>query len=76
MLPASGAALVRAALVVPVILLVVFAGLLGFAGLLCDRERRKYVMTLTRLTLYTAGALMHGPTVMRPAGSSRRRLVR
>lgn len=58
--PASGAALVRAVLVVPVILLMVFAGLLGLAGLLCDRERRKYVMSLTRLMLDTAGALMHG----------------
>jgi hypothetical protein len=75
MLPTSGAALVRAALVVPVILLVLFAGLLGLVGLLCGRERREYVMSLTRLTFDTAGVLMHGPLVP-PAGGSRRRLGR
>ena len=58
--PASGSALVRAALVVPVILLVVFAGLLGYVRLLSDRERRKYVMSLTQLMLDTTGAPMRG----------------
>src|SRR5262249_55561348 len=43
-IPGSGTALVRAATVVPVILLVLYAWLLGMLGLLCGRERRKYVM--------------------------------
>jgi len=73
MLPTWGAALVRAALVVPVILLVIFAGLLGFVGLLCGRERRKYVMSITRLVLNTAGVLMHGPHDRGPAEISRHR---
>jgi hypothetical protein len=60
MLPASGSVLVWAALVVQVILLMVLARLLGFVRLLCDRERREYVMSLTLLMLDTAGALMHG----------------
>lgn len=76
MLPTSRTALVQVALVVPVILLVLFAGLLGLVGLLCGRERRKYVTSLYRLTLDTVGELMHGPPVVRPTGDPRRRLVR
>ncbi len=67
MLPASGAALPRAALVVPVILLVIFAGLLGPVGLLLSRERREYVEGLIRLMLAAARDLIHGPSVVRPA---------
>lgn len=64
MLPGPGTALVRAMAVVPVILLVLYAGLLGLLGLLCGRERRKYVMNLSGQAMSTAGLLMHGPAVM------------
>jgi hypothetical protein len=61
MLPGSGAVVVRALAVVPVILLVLYALLLGLLGLLCGRERRKYVTDLSRQAMGTAGMLMHGP---------------
>ena len=66
MLPVSGNAVVRAIMVIPVILLVLYAGLLGLLGLLCGRERRKYVMNLSRQAMGTASLLMHGPAVMNP----------
>ena len=70
-IPGSGTAVVRAATVVPVILLVLFAGLLGLLGLLCGRERRKYVINLHRQAMSTAGTLMHGPGSREPAGQKR-----
>jgi hypothetical protein len=66
MLPGPGTAVVRAATVVPVILLVLFAGVFGLLGLLCGRERRKYVMNLSLQAMRTAGLLIHGPAVMSP----------
>ena len=66
MLPGSGTALVRAATVVPVILLVLFAGVFGLLGLLCGRERRKYVTNLSLRAMSTASLLIHGPAVMSP----------
>ena len=63
MLPGSVTAVVRAATVVPAILLVLFAGVFGLLGLLCGRERRKYAMNLSRQTLSTAAQLIHGPAV-------------
>jgi hypothetical protein len=50
----------RALVVVPVILLVLGTFVLGLLGLLCGRERRKYVMSLSRQAMDTAGLLMHG----------------
>ena len=63
MLPGSGTAVVRAAIVVPVILLVLFAGVFGLLGLLCGRERRKYVMNLSLRAMSTASLLIHGTAV-------------
>ena len=63
MLPGSGTAVVRAAIVVPVILLVLFVGVFGLLGLLCGRERRKYLMNLSLRAMSTAGLLIHGPAV-------------
>src|SRR6185437_12517586 len=74
MLPGSGAVLVRVAAVVPVILLVLFAALLGLLGLLCGRERRRYVANLSRQALDTASVLMHGPATMGQAADSPRQL--
>jgi len=59
MLPGSGTAVVRAAIVVPVILLVLFAGVFGLLGLLCGRERRKYVMNLSLRAMSTACLSLH-----------------
>ena len=58
MLPGSGTAVVRAITVVPVILLVLFAGVLGLLGLLCGCERRKYVMKLSQQAMDAAGLLI------------------
>jgi hypothetical protein len=63
--------MVRAATVVPVILLVLYAWLLGLLGLLCGRERRKYVMNLHRQAMSTAGTLMHGPVSREAAAQER-----
>jgi hypothetical protein len=62
MLPGSGTALVRAATVVPVILLVLFAGVFGLAGLLCGSKRREYAMDLSQQAMSTAALLIHGPS--------------
>jgi hypothetical protein len=66
MLPGSGTAVVRAAIVVPVILLVLFAGVFGLLGLLCGRERRKYATNLSLRAMSTASLLIHGPAVTSP----------
>lgn len=63
MLLGSGTAVVRAAIVVSVILLVLFAGVFGLLGLLCGRERRKYAMNLSLRAMSSAGLLIHGPVV-------------
>jgi hypothetical protein len=61
MMPASAAAAVRVAAVVPVVLLVVFVGLLWLLGLACGRDRRRYVTTLSGQAMGAAGVLLHGP---------------
>jgi hypothetical protein len=67
MLPGWGTAVVRAAVIVPVILLVLFAEVFGLLGLLCGRERRSYAMSLNRDSLNAAALLIHGPS-RQPAG--------
>jgi hypothetical protein len=62
MSPGAGAAAVRALTVVPVILLVLYAMLLGLLGLMCGAVRRKYVTNLSQQALSTASTLMHGPS--------------
>jgi hypothetical protein len=61
MAPGLGPALVRVAAVVPVVLLVLFTGLLWLLGLLCGRERRRYVTDLSRQAMEAIAALLHGP---------------
>jgi hypothetical protein len=61
MVPGAGAVVVRALAVVPVILLVLYAMLLGLLGLLCGPMRRRYVTNLNQQALSTASMLMHGP---------------
>jgi hypothetical protein len=61
---------VRAAMVVPVILLVLFAGLFGLLGMLCGPERREYAMNFSEWAMNTAGLLVHGPAPRRRQLSS------
>lgn len=61
----------RALVVVPVILLVLSAFVLGLLGLLCGRERRKYVTSLSRQAMNTAGMLVHGPVTVSPRPGQR-----
>jgi hypothetical protein len=58
-----GPVVVRALAVLPVILLVLYAMLLGLLGLLCGQLRRKYVTDLSKQALGTASTLMHGPAI-------------
>lgn len=52
MLPSgAGPTVARVAAVVPVILLVLFTGLLWLLGLLCGHERRRYVTGFTRQSM-------------------------
>lgn len=64
--------MVRAAMVIPVILLVLFAGLYGLLGFLCGPERRKYAMNFIQRAMSTAGLLVHGPAPQRRQLPSRR----
>jgi len=56
-----GPAAVRVAAVVPVILLVLFIGLLWLLGLMCGRDRRRYVTNLSQQAMAAIGVLLHGP---------------
>jgi hypothetical protein len=70
--PGLGPALVRVAAVVPVVLLVLFTGLLWLLGLMCGSERRRYVTDLSRQAMGAIGALLHGPpTPQRPPPGDR-----
>jgi hypothetical protein len=66
MLPGPGTAVVRAAAVVPAVLLVLFTGLLWLLGLLCGSERRKYVMNLSQQAMGAVGLLLHDPAITSP----------
>jgi len=56
--------MLRVAVVIPVILLVLFTGLLWLLGFFAGRERRRYVTTLSQQAMGTAGALLHGQSVL------------
>ncbi len=74
MLPGAGSAMMRVAAVVPVVLLVLFTGLLWLLGLMCGRERRRYVTDLSQQAMGTIGVLLHGPTMsVQPAARVPRR---
>lgn len=61
MIPGVGHSLVRAATVVPVILLVLFLGLLWLIGLFCGKERRAYVTKLSSQAMTAVESYLHGP---------------
>jgi hypothetical protein len=58
--PGTGSAMLRAAAVVPVTLIVLFTGLLWLLGLMCGRERRRYVTDLSQQAMDAIGVLLHG----------------
>jgi hypothetical protein len=74
MLPGSGTALVRAATVVPAILLVLFAGLFGLLGMVVGRERRSYAASLSEQAISGAYQLVHGPSRQTSGASGEARL--
>jgi len=57
----AGSAAVRVVAVVPAVLLVLFIGLLWLLGLMCGRDRRRYVTDLSQQAMATVGTLLHGP---------------
>jgi hypothetical protein len=59
----TGAAtvIVRAAAIVPVVLLIVFTGLLCLLGLACDEKRRAYVTAISDRAMSTIEVMLHGP---------------
>ena len=69
--PGAGPAMVRVAAVVPVVLLVLFTGLLWLLGLVCGRERRRYVTNLSQQAMGVVGVLLHGPSAPSAAASPR-----
>jgi hypothetical protein len=60
MLAGIGTSVIRAAAVIPAVLLVLFAGLLWLLGLPCGKDRRSYVITLSQQAMDVVGVLLHG----------------
>jgi hypothetical protein len=52
--------MVRVAAVIPAVLLVLFVGLLWLLGLMCGRERRRYVTDVSQQAMTVIGALLPG----------------
>ena len=61
--PGAGAVIVRAVAVVPVVLLILFTGLLCLLGLVCDEQRRVYVTAISSRAMSTIEIMLHGPAV-------------
>ena len=58
--------MMRVAAVIPVVLLVLFTGLLWLLGLMCGRERRRYVTDLSLQAMNAIGVLLNGPPALLP----------
>ena len=58
--PGAGAVIVRAAAVVPVLLLIVFTGMLWLLGLACGEKRRAYVTAVSDRAMGTIEVMLHG----------------
>jgi putative Mn2+ efflux pump MntP len=71
--PGAGTAMMRVAAVIPAVLLVLFTGLLWLLGLICGRERRRYVTGLSRQAMGAIGVLLHGPPALPPQPAARNR---
>jgi putative Mn2+ efflux pump MntP len=69
--PGVGLAVVRVAAVVPVVLLILFTGLLWLLGLICGHQRR-HVTEISQQAIGAIGVLLHGPataSALRPRNS-------
>jgi len=66
MVPGLGGSIVRAAAVVPIVILVMFVGLLWLMGLFCSKERRGYVVRISSQAMRTLSPLLHGNPVSEP----------
>jgi hypothetical protein len=78
MVAGIGTSAIRVAAVVPAVLLVLFAGILWLLGLPCGKDRRAYVITLSKQAMDTVGTLLHGPLEPPPprgTGTGRYRAV-
>jgi len=62
--PGAGAVIVRAVAVVPVVLLILFTGLLCLLGLVCDEQRRAYVTAISSRAMSTIEVMLHGPAAV------------
>jgi len=71
--PGAGQAMMRAAAVIPVVLIVLFTGLLWLLGLMCGRDRRRYVTGLSRQAMDAIGVLLHGSPALPPPPAPRGR---
>jgi hypothetical protein len=67
--PGMGPAMARVTAVVPAVLLVLFTGLLWLLGLMCGRERRRYVIILSQQAMSALGVLLHGSSPSTRAAS-------
>ncbi len=57
--PAAGQGLLRFAAMIPVLLLILFVGILWLLGLACGPARRRYVTTLSAQAMTVVGRLIH-----------------
>lgn len=53
------------------VLIVLFTDLLWLLGLMCGRDRRRYVTDLSRQAMDAIGVLLHGSPDPRPAPRNR-----
>jgi len=58
--PGVGAVIVRGAAVVPVVLIIMFTGVLCLLGLACGEKRREYVTTVSDRALSAIEVMLHG----------------
>jgi hypothetical protein len=70
-----GPAAARVATVIPAVLLILFIGLLWLLGLVCDRDRRRYVTNLSQQAMAAVGVLLHGPADVSRLYRTRYRIV-
>jgi putative Mn2+ efflux pump MntP len=71
--PGAGSAMIRVAAVIPVVLIVLFTGLLWLLGLMCGRDRRRYVTDLSQQAMGAISVLLHGSAAVPPLPEPRNR---
>jgi hypothetical protein len=61
--PGVGPIVVRVAAVIPVVLLVLFTGLLWLLGIVCGEKRRLYVTSISGQAMSAIEVMLHGPAI-------------